>query len=257
MATIVTCYYLLPISKHNNPSQNRYLEWIQHMLKIDNPMVIFGDEQSFPLIKSFRQDKMDKTRFIQASFNEFYTARYYETFLKNYETDYEKRIGHNPLLYMIWNEKSNFLKKAIDLNPFDTNYYLWVDMGCFRYPTNDFLHYPNPARINEQDHSKVLLLQVEDFTSQELEAKDLAALPNYIFLNRISGTIFGGGKDILLEWHKTYYETLESFIGANRFIGKDQSIMNCVYLFHQDMCNLIQAPPICRDKWFFLQDYLQ
>lgn len=254
--TIVTCYYKLPISKHNNLTKNNYLEWMQNMLSIDSPMVVFCDKISASLIESLRHGKMEKTKIINMPFHEFHTYQYYGTFLKNYEIDHEKNIGHTPFLYMIWNEKSNFLKKAIELNPFESDYYLWVDIGCFRYKTNEFLHYPNPSKIKEQDHSKVLLLEVESFTKTELDCLKETDLPNYTFLNRISGTIFGGGKEILLEWHEKYYHTLEHFIESNRFIGKDQSIMNCVYLLNRDICNLIGYPPVCRDKWFYLQDYL-
>jgi hypothetical protein len=144
-------------------------------------------------------------------------------------------------------------KYAIEMNAFNDDYYLWVDMGCFRYETDIFLNYPNPAKIQQQDKSKVLLLSVIPFTENELNRDYLS---DFTKLNRISGTIFGGGKEILLEWHNKYYHMLETFIQNGRFIGKDQTIMNCVYLFNKNMCNLIHSPDICRDKWFYLQDYL-
>jgi hypothetical protein len=253
MATIVTCYFELPFSKHNNLSYNKYNDWIKNMLKINNNMVIFCDAKSLPFIRDLRRDKIDKTKIIEISFQQFYTYKYSNVFLKQYESDPEKFIGHNIFLYMIWNEKSNFLKLAIEMNAFNDDYYLWVDMGCFRYETDLFLNYPNPAKIQQQDKSKVLLLSVIPFTENELNTD---YLPDFTKLNRISGTIFGGGKEILLEWHNKYYHMLENFIQNSRFIGKDQTIMNCVYLFNKNMCNLIHSPDICRDKWFYLQDYL-
>jgi hypothetical protein len=69
--------------------------------------------------------------------------------------------------------------------------------------------------------------------------------------------MFGGGKDVILNWHKKYYEMLEYFISINRFIGKDQSIMNSVYLLNKDMCELVNWQPGCPDHWFYLQEYLR
>jgi hypothetical protein len=226
------------------------------MLKIDSNMVIFCDNVSLPLIMQGREGKMEKTKIEVMMLEEFYTYKYYSTFLKDYQIDREQRIGHTPPLYMIWNEKSNFLKRAIEMNPFNDEFYLWVDIGCFRYKTEDFLNYPSPSKIEQQDKSKVLLLAVVPFTQFELDNPDLNLLPDYTKNYRVSGTIFGGGKDVLLNWHTKYYNMLENFIAANRFIGKDQSIMDCTYLFNQEMCNLIQSPIVCRDQWFYLQDYL-
>ena len=159
------------------------------------------------------------TRIIVVDFLDFFSYRYFDVFVNHFNIDHEKMIGHNPYLYMIWNEKSHFLKRAIELNPFGNDYYLWVDIGCFRYKTDDFLNYPNPSKIECQDKSKVLLLAVQPYSQQELDSTQLSELPDYTKLYRISGTIFGGGQEVLRQWHDKYYSMLEQFIGQNRFIG--------------------------------------
>jgi hypothetical protein len=158
---------------------------------------------------------------------------------------------------MIWAEKSHFLKRAIELNPFQSDYFLWVDIGCFRVPNTEYLNWPNPEKIAQQDKNKVLLLSVVPFMMPELLCNFKEELPSFQFTNRIGGTIFGGGKDVLLKWHDLYYEMLEYFISIDRFIGKDQSIMNSVYLMNRDICNLIKWEEGCRDSWFYIQDFLK
>jgi hypothetical protein len=253
MTTIVTCYYKLPISK---ASHAKYVEWMQNMLVIENPMVIFCDQESVDMIREFRYLYIDKTVIVPLKLEQFYTMKYYNIFLQHYSIDKEIRIGHNPLLYMIWSEKSNFLKRAIEMDPFQSDYFLWVDIGCFREPNKKYLKYPDQRAIEKLDTSKVLLLQVGPFTQQELACNSIENLPNFMFHNRIGGTIFGGGKDVLLKWHSKYYAMLETFIHMERFIGKDQSIINCVYLLNRDMCDVINWIPGCKDIWFYLQDYL-
>ena len=254
MTTVVTSYFQLNQSK---ASHLQYVEWMKNMLMIDNPMVIFCDEKSEETIYMLRSGKHDKTRIIVTNFKEFYSYKYANQFLEHYKMDKEQKVGHNMFLYMIWSEKSHFLKRAIELDPFKTEYFLWVDIGCFRKPNTEYINWPNPKKMDSLDKNKVLLLMIQSFTRDEWYCNSLETLPSFQSTNRIGGTIFGGGKDVLLKWHEKYYEMLEYFISINRFIGKDQSIMNSVYLLNKDMCQLITWQPGCPDPWFYLQEYLR
>lgn len=253
MATIVTGYFQLEKSK---ASHEVYKGWMQNMLAIKNPMVIFCDEYNIEFIKELRKENIENTKIILTRFEDFYSHRYINNFIQHQQYDSEVSRGHNAYLYMIWAEKSNFLKRAIELNPFSTEYFLWVDIGCFRKPNTEFLNWPSSKRISEIPHDKVLLLSVYPFSEVELSIKNIDELPSFQFTNRIGAPIFGGGKNILLEWHKKYYEMVENFIINGRFIGKDQSIMNSVYLLNQDICDLVTWKQPCNDIWFYLQEYL-
>jgi hypothetical protein len=252
-ATIVTGYFKLNISK---ASHSKYTEWIKNMLINNNPMIIFCDKSSQEFIEDLRVDKKDKTVIIPTNIKDFYCYKYVNEYIENYKIDTEQTVGHNPLLYMVWSEKSHFLKRAIELDPFKTDYFLWVDIGCFRKENTNYLNWPNPLRVSQMNKHKVLLLSVIPFTNSELECSCKENLPLFQFTNRIGGTIFGGGKEILLKWHDLYYDMIEYFISINRFIGKDQSIMNSVYLLNREMCDLINWTPGCQDPWFYIQEYL-
>ena len=45
----------------------------------------------------------------------------------------EQGIGHNRDLYTVWNEKTNFLKIAAEENQFNSEYFLWLDIGAVRH----------------------------------------------------------------------------------------------------------------------------
>jgi hypothetical protein len=255
-ATIVTAYYKLNQSK---ASHEQYTKWMQNMLVNKNPMVIFCDAESQPLIEGIRKrydPGFTNTRIVICEIVDFHSYKYGETFVAHYAKDTEKRVGHNILLYMIWAEKSHFLKRAIELDPFKTDYFLWSDIGCFRRENTQFRDWPRAQRIMALPKDKVLLLSVIPFTQTELACKTLADLPSFQFENRIGAPIFGGTKEVLLRWHDLYYGMLEYFISIDRFIGKDQSIMNSVYLMNRDFCELVTWTPDCADPWFYLQDYL-
>lgn len=246
-ATIVTAYFKLEKSK---ASHAKYLGWMRNMLIIDNPMVIFCDESSVLLIERLRElaGHAKKTRIIVTRFEDFYCYRYIDVFKKHMDIDHERAI-HSIELYLIWNEKSNFLRRAIEANPFFSKKFVWCDIGCFRRPNTEFVKWPNPDRVTD---NKITLMIVEPFTEDEMRTD----LPLFQYKNRISASIFAGDKDTLIRWHQIYYGMLEHYIQIGRFIGKDQSIMNNVYLVNRDMCELVRYQPGRGDIWFYLQYHL-
>jgi len=239
MCTIVTCYFQI---KSKQPVES-YMLWMQYMLEKQCPMVIFCDKESYPIIKAQRPHH---TKIIVMTMTEFHSYRYIDAYRANYELDHERY--HSPELYMIWAEKVHFVKRAIEMNPFQSDRFLWVDIGCFREPSD--LQWPK-RRIPE----KVLTLLVTPFTEEELQCTK-ETLPSFLTTNRIGATIFGGGKEALLRYHDLYYEMVEYFIQTGRFIGKDQSILNSVYLLNPTLFELVEKGP-CKDPWFYLQDYLE
>ena len=49
------------------------------------------------------------------------------------ELDPERHIGQNRNLYVVWNEKPNFMMRAAEYNFFFSNYFLWLDIGAVRH----------------------------------------------------------------------------------------------------------------------------
>ena len=49
------------------------------------------------------------------------------------DLDPERNVGHSAKLYQIWNEKSNMLKIVVDINPFSSDYFVWLDIGAIRH----------------------------------------------------------------------------------------------------------------------------
>lgn len=249
--TLVTCYFQLEISK---ASREKYMGWMHNMLIIKKPMVIFCDNASKEYIMQMRQGL--PTKMVIMDWQDFYVYQHWgQVFVDQVPMDPERYIGHCPELYMIWNEKSHFLWRAMQMC--DTPYFLWVDIGCFRETNTRFLDWPNPEKMLALPRKQVLLLEVIPFTQSELATDNILYLPDFLRVNHIGGTIFGGHRDALEIWHEKYYEMLQHFVNVGKFIGKDQSIMNSVYLIHRDLCNLVKTDKNCgHDEWFYFQPYL-
>jgi hypothetical protein len=196
---------------------------------------------------------MNITNIFVMNITDFYCYKYYDTFVKQNKHDHELHVGHSVELYMVWCEKPHFLKKAILHNVFNTQYFLWVDIGCFREQNTRFINWPSTNKMKKIPTNKVLLCKVFNFTEEELQCNTLEHLPDFRFINRLGGTIFGGAIEPLLIWHDKYYEMVEYFISVNKLIIKDQTIMNSVFLLNRNLCFLQNTQ--C-GHWFYLQDYL-
>lgn len=248
--TIVTAYFQLEKSKKNHET---YLEWMQNMLIIQSPMLIFCDKNSVKTIEEIRKDKATITKIIVIDFTEFYTYKYFNVFQYQYATKDHERY-HNPYLYLVWSEKSHFLKRAVDMNYFSTDTFLWVDIGCFRRQNTEFIHWPKTDKIPTD---KILLLAVYPFTKEEYCTERLEHLPDFQYSpGKIGGTMFGGSASSILKWHETFYQMLEYFITIDRFIGKDQNIMSSVAIIHKDLVHLVDPKNDYYDQWFYLHKYL-
>ena len=248
MATIVTAYFNIPKSKANHET---YALWMQNMLAIQNRMIVFCDASSVELIISLR--KSLPTIIVETRFEEFYCYKYIDIFREQYEIDHEKDV-HSVELYLIWNEKSNFLKKSIEIeqqisNDNNNRKYVWCDIGCFRTPNTLFLKWPDAQKIPDD---RMLLLEVDPLNSSE----EPSVLPDLTLKNYIGGTIFAGSSQAIFKWHDAYYNMLERLYAMGRFVGKDQTIMSSVYIEQPELCHCVKYPCEYYDRWFYLQDYL-
>ena len=225
----------------------------------DTPMYIFCDSKNEDLIKKYRwtNDKLKKLTTIKVlEIDDFYVSKYKENFIKHHKALDPEQDIHNPELYMIWAEKSEFLKKASDDNPHNSEFFLWCDIGSFRnrkdkndIPLDKISSYPNPDKIKEIPRDKIILtetglLNLWRYTNQGLTIHEFTHVKA-----SVGGTIFGGYKEIINEWHKTYYETLELFIKNDRFAGKDQNIMANIAIVHPKLVYLFR--PMYGDRWFY------
>ena len=270
-ATIVTCYFKIK-SKHTN---DNYKTWMKNMLvNIETPMIIYTDEESYDYIENTRLNSSEKhgphnTQIIKMRMEDFYTYKYKDIWDKQWNLDPENSY-HTPELYMIWAEKTNFLRKSIESNPFDSEFFLWCDIGCFRRRpfTSDITNmsvlknWPNKDKIATLPKDKILLTQIERFTGNNEKYKELRKDSSGLTVHKfphtlvfVGGTMFGGYKDTLLKWWDVYYEMLENYFKFFRFAGKDQDIMANILIVRPDICYPVFAE--WGDPWFYFHHYLK
>ena len=254
--TVVTAYFDFPIKKHTSDS---YFDWIINFLpNTDAYMVIFTDDKSYNKIYDLRKKYIEKTKIIKMNLSDFYCYKYMDYWNKDFARDHENG-HHHQYLYMIWNEKSNFLNISIDDNPFDTEFYMWCDIGmvrdknCVKYISS----FPNKNIMKDLNKNKVYLLNITPFSKDDLKINSSTELFRYQNDSvRIGGGAIFGEASVLKIWIKCYYEMLEEFMSNNFFSGKDQSVMTCVYLKYRDLIELVRPTKSPFNHWFYMLHFL-
>jgi hypothetical protein len=144
----------------------------------------------------------------------------------------------------------NFVKEAIELNPFNSDKFVWNDIGSMRDYNYIVIHgiskYPKYNKISDD---KIDIALIKKFNvSREIQD---------IFQNEVhlSGSIFGGSKETLLKIIELYYKYFQEYLDKNLFIGCDQQILATLSIRHPDLFNLIKPEPNTIDEWFYMYHY--
>lgn len=248
-ATVVSAYYEMP-SKH---SVEQYKVWIREFLEsIPCHLVFFTEEPYREFIEDCRRLYKDKTHIVIFDRCNWKANTFSKEFWnKQFEKCEEKEIHKSSELLKVWYEKKEFVKRAIELNPFNHDDFVWTDAGFLgRRPEiiNLIKEYPNPNRIPT---NKILMLNYWPFT-----LKDNIDIHGIIGGGsgkpRIQGAILAAHKDIWFKYDILYDSMIQKYLKADLYIGMDQSIMASIVLNHKDIVSLLELKPICPEQWFYL-----
>jgi len=232
--TIVTAYFKIS-SKH---STSEYKSWMANMLSLTEAMVIFTTLDMKEDILKLRSHARNRTKVVLTTLKETSMAKRFSSRFWGHQhsIDREKRI-HNINLYWIWNEKSNFLKQAADINPFQSSFLAWVDIGYFRTKTYN---------------GKRMILQIpKQLKEDQIMLLDISPLAKGFY----GGGFIGGFKPGIERWHKAYYATFEA--NMNGFVGSDQPLMYKTCQRIRDICLPVKFDKKHGDPWFFMTPYLR
>jgi len=248
-ATVVSAYYEMP-SKH---SVEQYKIWIRIFLEsIPCYLVFFTEEPYREFIEDCRKNYKDRTHIIILERSKWKANSFGEEFWqKQFEKCEEKALHKSSELLKVWYEKKEFVKRAIELNPFNHEDFVWTDAGFLgrrQEIINLIKEYPNANRIPT---NKILMLNYWPFT-----LKDNTEIHGIVGGGsgkpRIQGAIVAAHKYILFKYDVLYDSMIQKYIKADLYIGMDQSVMASIALNHKDLVSLLELKPICQEMWFYL-----
>ena len=245
--TFVTQYFNIP-SKHD-PEQ--YRVWIQNLRGMcllvftDSPQLWHVEDQVVVVT-----DICAEGRVLNQSAC-FWRDQWYH--------DPEARLHRSYQLYLTWNLKPWFLKEAARLNPFQSDWFFWMDAGYMRISsvgsddtksTGGFEGYgfyittpysysvaEGDARglVPNMDPTVLNFLLIQPFPNDEMHGGY-----HYVSIkDRIAGNMFGGHAQAVDPWVDLYYQVFREYVDRKWFVGKDQNIMNTLCTEHHEACALI------------------
>jgi hypothetical protein len=205
--------------KVNNKHGNNYTRWFQHSLKINCPYVFFGDKETIEMIQPFRDGL--PTFYVECTIDDFVTYTYKNRMITH--------PNHCPSveLNLIWNEKIFLIKKALELNPFHSDFFCWVDAGICIYRNT------RPPSIPFPNLDKLTILPTDKFiyTSSDTYVESNVTTTNYY--HHISGTYLLH-KNIINHFATLYKEYLNRLLDTHN-IWTDQVILTHIYKNHKHL----------------------
>lgn len=207
-------------NKYCDISGNSYTEWFKNTLQINCPYVFFSDKETIKTIKKYRHHL--PTFYVECNMEDFFTQKYKEKMITHPE--------HCPSIEvnLIWNEKIFLIKKALEFNPFSSDFFCWADAGLCTYRDNlpPTIPFPNLDKLNKLPTDK--FIYSSSYHYNEIKVKK----DNYY--HHITGTTYILHKNIINNFADIYEKYLDKLIDKNN-IWTDQVILTHIYKDHKDL----------------------
>ena len=238
-ATIISAYFEFP-SKHHN---SEYTSWMQNMLSLQDPMVIFTTRDKEDMIYRMREHAPNRTLVVVMQLEDAEVVHLYgmEFWASQRFKDPWRSIHKDPRLYIVWNEKLSFVKQSIGMNPFRSSHFLWMDIGFLRH-----------NRFN----GRRLVTDATPFAGDRVLVLDITRMSANMFFdrfteneNKIGAGIFGGTILAMERFYSEYHKTLATDIGQSRFVGVEQIEMWRTFQRVPNLFNTVFVGPICGEMW--------
>lgn len=249
--TVVSAYY--PIASKNTSEQ--YMKWIQGFWPNMQCQLVFYTEPG--LVPRFQKIFAGKAVVVGLPFSELKAFRKLPASVWKDACALDTEQNHSAELYALWYEKKEFVMRTIETNPFHSSKFVWCDAGIGRFPQwiQNIQGFPDKMRI---PLNRMMLLQVDPFQAADSICGADGIYGDFGTRSTVGGGILASDKNGWSAWNKAYDTVLLKYLGAGRFIGKDQNIMASVVLEYPGLAISIQRPkslgPVA--GWFYLLIYL-
>lgn len=247
--TLVTCFY--PVK--SKFTVDTYLDWATKYMRLKAPIVLFTDISFVDIFLEMRGNL--PIHIITQPFEEIYMyANYKDKWAEQYEINkvVSDRFNLSEKLFALWSNKSVWVVEAIQNNPFNTEFFMWVDLGVFRdgertislvenlFPNHTF--FPKDKLI----FSSIDDLKIECHNKRD----DIFGFFNYPD-TYLAGNIWGGGISACVNFREKYEIVLNKYFILGRDCSNDQYPMLSTILEYRDLGVVLKpARNIDVDIWF-------
>lgn len=241
-------------------SRARYLNWMRSVLSIRQNLMIFVEEPTRDFVAGVRKELIHHTVVETVNVEELRQCTWYRETKRIIDGGYMRHATRPqrvelraPLYNTIMFSKIEWVRKAIEADPFGTRYFLWVDAGFghglhrrLRYRSVIDRVWPSPTK-NHRMRDTILVLGT-GLHQRHLSATEMISWHCHV----IAGTIWGGDRKKLLAYSDRFQEEL-SWALAHNLLDDDQSIMSLVYAKYPELFTTVDCSSRLRDRCYFLK----
>ena len=227
-------------------SYEHYLNKLEELLKVDNNLIIYGDES----LKEFVDSRRSKhnTSFILRDLDWFINNEYYEKIqsIRN-RPEWYGQVGwlaestqaklelYNPLVM----SKVFLLNDACIMDSFNSTHLVWVDAGITNTVHPGYFTHDKVQNKFTNLFDKVSFICFPYQAETEIHGFNLDALNSYAG-NKVSkvarGGIFGGPKGSIADFNNIYYNLLITTLN-NGYMGTEESLFSVLLYRHPERFN--------------------
>lgn len=250
MITLVTAFFdINRAEKGDGRTIDEYKLWIKQTLQLNCHLYIVTEDKFADFFKDNRPTQYNTTIKI-IDFKDLHYYKYYDRMSSILQSpEYKRRISHPtrvecvlPEYNIIQYSKFHCLKMAIDENPFQSDYFFWIDAGISRF----FLDV-NISNSYPGEKSKSIIQNNPD-TFYIQKRHDLEHFPideNFMWRsdNLLVGTMFGGSSKIIHLISELLENVLTTIMLDNNNVNNEQLALAMVWKKNPELFCLTNAYP--------------
>jgi len=217
-------------------STDKYLEYGYQLMKINIPKIIFIDHGLFDTISSCSNEY---TTIIPFNFEDIYLFKFKEQ-LKNVSVNTSNPQKDTVEYFIFQCHKTEWVKKAIELNKYDSNQYMWVDFDAYYYadclnnsPEVNFLKFSE--NLHQIEYQKTNLVKIPGMWNMDCCVHNVYEYLKKNICLYFAGTIFGGNKDSLVKFANYTKEKCLQMITRDSWLVWELNIWYLVYCDHPEL----------------------
>lgn len=201
--TIVSALFNIERENMDGRDWEKYLKWFDLTLKLKCPMVLFVTEDLKDFVDVRRKNLPTKVIIQKIDEIPYYNLKEKIDCIISSE-EYKKKVSdpnriecQHSMYSIIQYSKFEWLKESSKINPFNSQFFFWLDAGASRFFENyDLeLEYPSPNAIDSlKQMGDKFLIQMNMEYYKDLAYSNVLT-EEYLLDNRsyILGSMFGGG----------------------------------------------------------------
>jgi hypothetical protein len=231
MTTLVSAFFS-NVNKIKDRNIDDYMNYGISLLKTSISKIIFADNDMYERIKWFENEH---TKIIVTEKKDIYLYEYIND-ITEFNVHSTNPLKDTVEFMFIMCNKTEIIRKAMEINPFKANQFVWIDFGIKHvFTCNETDFQIKIETLKDKSYEKVRIASIWNPTC-EYQIDIFKDITWYF-----AGGVFGGSRESLLEFANHTKEMCISIIKENHTIMWEVNIWYIIYKMYPELFDLYQS----------------